>query len=63
MSKRVSLRIPDDLHQTLTEQAEREHRTISNLIVALLRETQRIGQVSVAPGVAKPDQEAPETAS
>jgi predicted DNA-binding protein len=38
MSKRTSVRIPDDLHQQLTERAQREHRTISNLIVALLSE-------------------------
>lgn len=38
MSKRTSMRIPDDLHQWLAERAQRERRTVSNLVVTLLSE-------------------------
>ncbi len=36
MSKRTSIRIPDELYAYLAEQAKREQRTVSNLIVSLL---------------------------
>lgn len=36
MSKRTSIRIPDELYQRLVERAMAEQRTVSNLIVALL---------------------------
>ena len=36
MSKRTSIRIPDDLYTQLVARAKREQRTISNLIVAIL---------------------------
>ena len=36
MSKRTSIRIPDDLYILLVERAKNEQRTISNLIVSLL---------------------------
>ena len=35
-TKSVSLRLPEELYQYLTDRAEREHRTLSNLIVSLL---------------------------
>lgn len=36
MSKRTSIRIPDDLYAKLQMRAEQEHRTVSNLIVLLM---------------------------
>jgi predicted DNA-binding protein len=36
MSKRTSIRIPDELYEYLTGRAKREQRTVSNLIVSLL---------------------------
>jgi len=39
MSKRTSIRIPDDLYAQLVAQAQRERRTVSNLIVALLADS------------------------
>ncbi len=36
MSKRTSIRLPDDLYVRLQKRAEQEHRTVSNLIVVLL---------------------------
>lgn len=38
MSKRTSMRLPDDLYQWLVERAQRERRTVSNLVVTLLSE-------------------------
>jgi predicted transcriptional regulator len=38
MSKRTSVRIPDDLYAWLEERARKERRTVSNLLVALLAE-------------------------
>lgn len=35
-TKSVSLRLPEELYQYLTDRAEREHRTLSNLIVSVL---------------------------
>ena len=39
MSKRTSIRIPDELYAQIAERARDEQRTISNLIVALLTQT------------------------
>lgn len=36
MSKRTSIRIPDDLYARLVVRAKQEQRTVSNLIIALL---------------------------
>ncbi len=36
LTKSVSLRLPEELYQYLADRAEREHRTLSNLIVSLL---------------------------
>jgi predicted CopG family antitoxin len=36
MSKRTSIRIPDDLYTRLAKRAKREQRTVSNLIIFLL---------------------------
>jgi hypothetical protein len=38
MSKRTSLRIPDELYDELAKRAKRERRSLSNLIIALLAE-------------------------
>lgn len=61
MSKRTSIRIPDALYVQIVQRAEREHRTVSNLIIALLSEaTQRD---NVAQSVAQPTQGSNDTAS
>ena len=39
MSKRTTVRIPDDLYRWLAERAKRERRTVSNLLIALLAES------------------------
>jgi hypothetical protein len=39
MSKRTSIRIPDDLYRYLVDRANREQRTVSNLIVYLLTQS------------------------
>lgn len=36
MSKRASIRIPDDLYAQLVERAKEEQRSFSNVIIALL---------------------------
>lgn len=36
MSKRTSIRIPDELYEYLTDRAKQEQRTVSNLIVNLI---------------------------
>lgn len=36
MSRRTSIRIPDDIYQQLVERARAERRTVSNLVIALL---------------------------
>lgn len=36
MSKRTSIRIPDELYTQLVERAKKEQRSVSNLIIALL---------------------------
>lgn len=41
MSKRTTIRIPDDVYNDLLQIAKFEQRTISNLIVRLLRESIR----------------------
>lgn len=38
MSKRTTIRIPDDVYDQLSHQAQQEQRTISNLAIILLRE-------------------------
>lgn len=38
MSKRTTVRIPDDIYRWLAERAARERRTVSNLLVTLLAE-------------------------
>jgi predicted DNA-binding protein len=38
MSRRTTIRIPDDVYNRLAAQAEREQRTVSNLAIVLLRE-------------------------
>jgi len=37
MSKRTTIRIPDDVYDQLNERAKREQRTVSNLVILLLR--------------------------
>lgn len=39
MSKRTTIRIPDDLYAQLVEQAKAEQRTISNLVILLLKQS------------------------
>lgn len=39
MSKRTSIRIPDDLYAQLVERAKKEQRSVSNLIIALLSQS------------------------
>lgn len=42
MSRQISTRLPDDLYARLAEQARRERRTISNLVIALLSEAVKL---------------------
>lgn len=44
MSKRTTVRIPDDLYSWLATRAQRERRTVSNLLIALLSEAKDQGQ-------------------
>lgn len=37
MPKTVSVRIPDDLYKKLKDRAEREMRSVSNLVILILR--------------------------
>lgn len=48
MSKRTTIRIPDDVYIQLSERAKAEQRTVSNLIVLLLKQS-----LNVAANVAK----------
>ncbi len=50
MSKRTTVRIPDELYQWLVERAAREHRTVSNLLVALLSETRKVDPIGLTIG-------------
>lgn len=38
MSKRTSVRIPDDVYAAIVRISEREGRSVSNAIIALLKE-------------------------
>ena len=38
MSKRTTIRIPDDLHEQIVKRAKEEQRTVSNLIILLLNQ-------------------------
>lgn len=38
MSKRTTIRIPDDLYTWISERAKVEQRTISNMIISLLNQ-------------------------
>ena len=40
-TKSISLRIPEELYQYLVNRAEKEHRTLSNMIVSLLADIQK----------------------
>lgn len=51
MSKRITTRIPDDLYVQLVERAKAEQRTISNLVILLLKQS-----LNVAASVAKPSE-------
>jgi len=50
-TKSVAIRIPVELYEYLTERAEREHRTLSNMIISLMEdakaETGTVNVVSV----------------
>ena len=35
-TKSIAIRIPDDLYEYLVNRAQKEHRTLSNLIVSIL---------------------------
>lgn len=37
MSKLISIRIPDDLYEQISKQADEENRTVSNTIVTVLQ--------------------------
>lgn len=37
MSKRTTIRIPDDLYEQIAEYAKKDQRTISNVVVLFLR--------------------------
>lgn len=44
MTKRVSIRLPDDLHAQLVERAKTDQRTLSNLIILLLNQGMNVAQ-------------------
>jgi len=35
-TKTIAIRLPEDLLEYLTKRAEKEHRTLSNMIIAIL---------------------------
>lgn len=39
MSKRTTIRIPDEVYTRLVERAKAEQRTVSNLIILLLKQS------------------------
>lgn len=38
-TKTIAIRLPEDLLKYLTKRAEKEHRTLSNMIISLLIDT------------------------
>lgn len=50
--KRISLRLPDDLHAALVERARREQRSLHNLIVVTLRNANTAPLLAVASAAA-----------
>ena len=35
-TKSIAIRIPDDLYEYLVNRAQKEHRTLSNLVISIL---------------------------
>lgn len=54
MSKRTTIRIPDDLYTQLASRAKAEQRTVSNLIILLLKNKLNVA-ASVAENTTPPD--------
>lgn len=50
MSKRTSIRIPDDLYDQLSKRAKTDQRTVSNLIVFLLNQSINVATSVAATG-------------
>lgn len=48
MSRRVTIRMPDDVYDLLVERAKVEQRTVSNLVILLLKQ-----KLNVAANVAQ----------
>ena len=44
-TKSIAIRIPDDLYEYLVNRAQKEHRTLSNLIVSILLDVREEGYV------------------
>lgn len=44
MTKRVSIRLPDDLHAQLVERAKTDQRTLSNLMILLLNQGMNVAR-------------------
>ena len=42
--KTLSIRLPDELHKALTELAEKERRSLNNLIVVILEQAVRLAE-------------------
>jgi predicted CopG family antitoxin len=51
MSKRTTIRIPDDVYSQLSERAQAEQRTVSNLVILLLKQSLE-NKMNVATNVA-----------
>lgn len=55
MSRRTTIRIPDDVYTLLAERAKAEQRTVSNLVILLLKKSLSVAaNVAVEPGKADP---------
>jgi predicted CopG family antitoxin len=48
MSKRTTIRIPDDLYTRLIDRAKSEQRTISNLVIFLLNQSMNVATSGTA---------------
>lgn len=60
MSKQVSLTLPDDLYNSLKEQADADYRTVANYIVhLLLKRNKSSAPIYFPPGVRSPIAPAP----
>ena len=47
-TKSIAVRVPDDLYEYLVNRAQKEHRTLSNLIISMLLDGQYLDEHDIS---------------